>query len=430
MLEEQQPPAERPLKKAIDPGHKVLLAFGLFAPAVTFGIAVSELSMNAKTAVLAAIGLVYAAICVWAFRRAKRGDEAESARSPIAAASEADSDVEEKLLALEEANTFFGTSLKSADMFRLVASRVNELFPFAAAVLMSPDDESGRLMAKHAVGNNAAELEEPSGEPRSGLAELAMLSREIEFDHDLGTEREARPAEQLAGFRSSVAIPLFHETEVFAVFQVFTPEPIEKDKSISDLLHAVGNRIAPLFLSSRTFERTITNALTDPLTNLPNERALFMVLENQLAESQRFRDERPLSVLAIDLKGFDEANRRYGHATGDNILRHAGETIRDALRKMDFLARATNDEFIIVLPTASESTAKDVVQRLGEVFTESPFEISDHEEIKLWLNIGSATFWKDGESAQQLLNAARLRKQQAKSEQPGNVLWFSKEYVN
>jgi hypothetical protein len=51
--------------------------------------------------------------------------------------------VEGKLLALEEAGEFFGASLKSADMFRLVASRINELIPFTTCALFLADNDGG-----------------------------------------------------------------------------------------------------------------------------------------------------------------------------------------------------------------------------------------------------------------------------------------------
>ncbi|MCV5943055.1 GGDEF domain-containing protein, partial [Escherichia coli] len=78
-----------------------------------------------------------------------------------------------------------------------------------------------------------------------------------------------------------------------------------------------------LFLGSLAYEKSLSSALTDPLTKLPNERAFFLVLENQLAESQRFRDERPLTVLAVDIRDFEEINRDYGHSTGDRVLSFA-----------------------------------------------------------------------------------------------------------
>jgi diguanylate cyclase (GGDEF)-like protein len=414
-----------------DPLQKALLAFGLVAPAVTFAIAISGLTVGQKTAILVSLAAIYIGICATMLMRHRTAAVSIEIAENLNTESEPEpDDIRDRLIALEEASEFFGSSLKPDDMFRLVASRVEEIFPFAAAMLLVPDEKTGAMRASHAYGSNEEILSGAFSEMTAGIAGLALISGEVEIDRVLEVEMAARPAEHLKGFTSAAAIPLIHQGEAFGVFQVFTDEAIEADAENRELLETIAHRIAPLFLSSRSLERTIANALTDPLTNLPNERAMFMVLENQLAESQRYRDERPLSLLTIDLKGFDEINQRFGHATGDNMLRHCGEIIRQSLRKMDFLARAYNDEFVVVLPTASEKMAADVADRIKVLFAESPFEISEHEHIKIWLNFGWATFWKDGESAHQLLHVSRLRKQQAKSAQPDNVVWFGKEYVN
>jgi diguanylate cyclase (GGDEF)-like protein len=155
-----------------------------------------------------------------------------------------------------------------------------------------------------------------------------------------------------------------------------------------------------------------------------------MVLENQLAESQRFRTERPLTVMSIDIKNFTDVNQNFGFAAGDRMLTFAAESLASQLRKMDFLSRSVNDEFLIILPTASEKFAAEIVQRIRDHFAARVFPVSDSEEIKVWLNFGWATFWQDGETAEQLLQNARVRKQQAKAEEPSKVLWFPKEYVN
>src|SRR5207253_4107332 len=111
--------------------------------------------------------------------------------------------------------------------------------------------------------------------------------------------------------------------------------------------------VAPLVLSSMALERSRANALTDPTTDLPNERAFYLVLENQIAEAQRKQGDRPLTILAIDIKNFEDINRRFGHAAGDRALNFAAQLVKDNLRQMDFLARSTGDEFLVILPTAS-----------------------------------------------------------------------------
>ena len=121
-------------------------------------------------------------------------------------------------------------------------------------------------------------------------------------------------------------------------------------------------------MSSMSFERSLTNALTDTLTNLPNERAFYLVLENQIAESQRNRDERPLTILTVDIKNFTELNQNFGHAAGDQILAFAANLIKAQLRQMDFLARSQNDEFLAVLPTASDEIAMEIIERIEKAF--------------------------------------------------------------
>lgn len=405
----------------------VLIAFGLAAPFATYAIAVSGLHQDTKVALLVGMSVVYLAICVWTLsqiRKTRGAVEVErSGGEPI-------SDLEQKLLALEDAREFFGSSLKPADMFRLVANRVNEITPFAACMLLTKDADTGMLKILHAFGSRAAQFEGEFVSADESLAGLSLMSVEMETTGDLSNDVKVFPQDSLEEFGSSAVLPLAHEGDAFAVFQIFYAGSEALTEDTRDKLYAINERISPLFLGSMAFERSLSNALTDPLTKLPNERAFHMVLENQLAESHRFRDERPLTVMAVDIKNFDELNRDHGHAVGDRALSFAAEKISSQLRKMDFLARSMNDEFLIVLPKASERTAAEVIDRIQGCFVSAPMTVTDDEQVKLWLNFGFSTFWKDGETSQQLIQAAFAKKQMAKSADPGNLLMFPKEYVN
>lgn len=409
--------------------HLALFIIGLLSPLFTFVLAVSGLDQASKIFILVLLAIAYFSIGIWSFRRMRLA-QGESDAMQADAESPASLDLDSKLLALEEANQFFGTSLKPSDMFRLVSSRVREIFPFQAAMLFLPSESGSQLRLQYSEGFGETALSDHSYDVGSGLAGMAFLSGEVSSGRDrlLQTIDLAQDCELPT--TASVAIPLIHDGEVFAVFQIVEKEENSADASTLEILEAVGVRVAPLFLGSLAYEKSVSSALTDALTKLPNERAFFMVLETQLAESQRFRDERPLTVLTADIKGFAEANEAYGYATGDRILAFVAERIAGQLRKMDFLARSINDEFVMILPTAAEQTAGEVIQRIKDSLAECPFPVSEHESIKLWLNFGWATFWKDGESAQQLLQAAVLRKQQAKSSEPAAVVWFPKDYVN
>jgi len=399
--------------------------FGLLAPVLTFFLAVSSFPDWVKIFVLVVLAFGYALICFWAFNRSQPVVD----RSKSVAGSRTDS-IEDDIKAIGEASEFFGSSLKPADLFRLVSNRLTQVFPFANSALFVAGESDNAILIAQATGPNTTSLLKVGLSLGRGLAGMAWVSQEIELDLDLKLERASMPADAIVDSRSAAAIPLLHEDNVFAVLVLYTDRKLEVDPNMHDVLQAIGDRVGPLFLSSISSERSMSNALTDTLTRLPNERAFYMILENQLAESHRFRSERPLTILAIDIKNFAEANQSFGFTVGDRILGFTAENVASQLRKMDFLSRSANDEFLIILPTASQKVADEIIQRIRQRFAEEVFSVSETEDLKVWLNFGWATFWQDGETAEQLLQNARVRKQQAKAEEPAKVLQFPKEYVN
>ncbi len=403
--------------------------FSLFALVATFFAANSNLGFQIKTAAFLGIVLLYLFGCatfyIWQKSRLNNlPDNLEISAGVFSA------EVETKLLALEEANEFFGASLKSADMFRLVSSRVKEIIPFASSALFLINEDKTRLKATFTDGENAASLAKIETDFDKGLAGKTFASGKSQISEKLLFDKQAISGEALKGLNTAIFVPLCRATEFFGVLALYGKDEKDFDGDSLRLLEAVGERVAPLFLSSLAFEKSLSNALTDSLTGLPNERAFYLVLENQIAESQRFREMRSLTILTVDIKNFDELNQKYGHATGDRILAFTAAEIKGQLRRMDFLARCAGDEFLAVLPTADEQIAGEIVERVEKTFVSKPFAVSRSEKINLALNFGAATFGKDGETVGELLQRAQLRKQQSKSTIKSKVLWFPKEHVN
>jgi diguanylate cyclase (GGDEF)-like protein len=414
------------------PAHLLMLVgvAGVVCPVLTFLLAASNIVYSIKALLLmAAVAtfLVFYTQLRTVLRLAGENESGTDASDNSSGISDA---IQEQLTALDDANQFFGSSLSSADMFRLVSSRVGDICPCDATALYLLNGAGTRLKVTFTDGKNAGFFQGIEIDAEDGLAGMAATSGDVEMDMDLMLENFALPANALQGFQSAVAIPLFYEDKVFGVYQLYSSSALNDLKISSNVYEAIGHRVGRLFQSSMAFEQSISSALTDVLTGLPNQRAFFMILENQLAESMRYRNERPLTVLSIDIKGFAEINSDLGHAVGDRMLEFCRDRIKEQLRKMDFLARTMNDEFAVILPTASEKTAAEIMERIKGAFANTPFAISEEESLKIRLNFGWATFWKDGETANQLIGNAHLRKQQEKSHEPAGVLWFPREYVN
>lgn len=119
---------------------------------------------------------------------------------------------------------------------------------------------------------------------------------------------------------------------------------------------------APALHNAHRFRRLASNLETDELTGLGNRRAFEIQGAKWLADCQR--QDRPLSVLAIDLDHFKRINDDYGHSVGDELLRRVADTLRTATRQSDLLVRMGGEEFLAVLPGADLACAMECAERI------------------------------------------------------------------
>lgn len=402
----------------------VMAGVSLVAIVTTFALASSASEIVPKSTGFSAIIVGYLVIAFLIHYFSNRVSV-----NGLKAGTSDDLSTDERLFAIQEASEYFGGTLKSADMFRLVANKVNEILPFKACALHLVDRSTNRVRIVQAQGMNAEKLRNLEADLDSGLAGRCIATEMAQIDRGMLVSKESLSPEAMTGFRSSSAVPLIRSGDVFAILQFYSDSRTAFDGNSIAILDAIAERVTPMILSSLSFERSVSSALTDPVTDLPNERAFQMVLENQVAETQRRREERPLTIIAIDVKDFDEINSRFGHSSGDRILGLIAQVIKGQLRQMDFFARAANDEFLVVLPTATEEFATDIVARINAGMVASRFFVNDSESLEPELYFGTASFGKHGETADSLILAARLQKQQAKINAPMKVVWFPNQAV-
>jgi diguanylate cyclase len=100
----------------------------------------------------------------------------------------------------------------------------------------------------------------------------------------------------------------------------------------------------------------------DALTGLYNRRQGFAMAETELARHRRTR--RPAVLIILDIDHFKGINDRYGHPTGDDVLRGVAETMRGSCRAVDVVARYGGDEFLLVFPETELRGAEVVAKRI------------------------------------------------------------------
>lgn len=112
---------------------------------------------------------------------------------------------------------------------------------------------------------------------------------------------------------------------------------------------------------NKSYRKIQKQAVIDALTEIPNRRAFMLRIESEFRRSAR--ENRPLSVIMIDIDHFKLYNDTYGHAAGDECLKKVAQAIINTVKRPgDFCARYGGEEFVVLLP----DTAVDAARLLAE----------------------------------------------------------------
>jgi len=148
-------------------------------------------------------------------------------------------------------------------------------------------------------------------------------------------------------------------------------------------------------------------AYTDDLTGLFNARLLSALFQSWWQELLAAHDS--LTLIIIDLDGFKDVNDRYGHLTGNEVLKATAEVLRRHFRSDDIVIRYGGDEFVIVLPGAGRDVADQLAERAREALAGSSFSCIESGEpvaVTVSFSLGAATFPGEGRWGQELLQHA------------------------
>ncbi len=141
--------------------------------------------------------------------------------------------------------------------------------------------------------------------------------------------------------------------------------------------------------------------VVDGLTRLYNRRYFDSRLEEELSRASRY--EAPLSILLIELQGYEQIGRAYGTIRAEETLRSAADIIRETVRKADIVTRFDNCCFGLVLPhtgTQVEVVVNRLTDNLGEWLVSEGHLTS---RAPLALKLGWACYPRDAEDGAALL---------------------------
>jgi two-component system cell cycle response regulator len=156
-------------------------------------------------------------------------------------------------------------------------------------------------------------------------------------------------------------------------------------------------------------------AVMDGLTELYNHTHLLKQLEGEFLRASRYGKR--LSFLMMDIDYFKRVNDRFGHRTGDRMLREMAAIFRAQLRSIDVVGRYGGEEFAVILPETDHEGALAIAERLRQAVETHPFELGEEgEPLRVTISIGVATFpGPRVKRAEDLVETADRRLYQAKA---------------
>ncbi len=153
----------------------------------------------------------------------------------------------------------------------------------------------------------------------------------------------------------------------------------------------------------------------DVLTGCGNRSALFQRLKEECLRCRRTGE--PLSCISLDIDGLTAINNRFGHETGDLVLKRVASTVRLRLRITDHFFRSGGDEFVVIAtncsaPAASEMAAElqQLVQQLNITASQGPVATS--------VAVGTSSLEGEELTPDELLTQADSTMRQARQETP------------
>jgi diguanylate cyclase (GGDEF)-like protein len=205
---------------------------------------------------------------------------------------------------------------------------------------------------------------------------------------------------------AAILIVAAQMTEVWADFsRLSTIEEVAADLAELVAICSVG---LALRLMSRAEKEEISSlreaANVDDLTGL-SSRSFFHRAAGQRLELYK-RNGLPLACAVLDVDNFKSYNDRYGHKSGDEILRCVGRVLRESTRADDVVARYGGEEFVVLMGGNIED-AIDVAERVRhKVEVESVSENEIPLGGSITVSVGVAALTEDVSSLEQLVETA------------------------
>jgi diguanylate cyclase (GGDEF)-like protein/putative nucleotidyltransferase with HDIG domain len=323
-----------------------------------------------------------------------------------------------EVYALYEIASTFGSSLEIEDRSQILVNKVGHMVPFDTCAVYLFDEEKNYATVAHVSGLNAELLRGHCVAPGEGVIGFVIANQRPATGFDPMLDFTAFKLPEADNYRSMIALPLVKDERLLGVLAVYSQKAGLYTDDHLHLLDTVARLASDAFSNAMQHAEAESNALTDPLTNLPNARALHLRFSEEEARARR--NGTSFQVVMLDLDDFKLVNDTYGHSTGDQMLREVARVLNGQLREYDFLARYAGDEFVALVQDLSHAQVDDLRGRIEAAIGGLTLRVPPDKRARVGISVGSARFGAHGETLQQLLIAADQAMYSVKSDRKQN----------
>ncbi|WP_232476159.1 GGDEF domain-containing protein [Flavisphingomonas formosensis] len=249
----------------------------------------------------------------------------------------------------------------------------------------------GRLFGSHPV-------------MRASIALILVLTfDQLMFYQGLRIISGAPPSALLGGWLAKSGAAIVYSLLIAAYLRWFEPVVMSRDgtERLSDLFGKLTYR--------HRYEALLERSGIDALTGVADRSRFEAIAQSSVARA--LAEQRPLSVAIVDVDHFKDINDRYGHVTGDDVLRRIAETLRKSVRASDQVFRYGGEEFVVLCEGMSHEVAMAHAERLRRSV---PAALENTLAITPTVSIGVATAPTDGANILELIHHADLHLYEAK----------------
>lgn len=217
------------------------------------------------------------------------------------------------------------------------------------------------------------------------------------------------------GNYSNLGSPMLAEKEPMGILFLHAEEGHEWTETEKMILSTIATHAGPIIRLAQYIMLLETESKLDGLTKVFNRQHFEKTYREY--SNRHIRQEKPYSLLMIDLDNFKQINDRYGHVVGDEVMRSFARIMQNTIRRSDKAFRYGGEEFVVLLPWTTRLEAEQVAERLRENIEKGNID------PPITVSIGLATYLDSTKDHQKMLELADAALYKAKNKGKNTVVY-------